>query len=88
MKGTDDEKRAPKIRILKEKEKIQQVTHWDLDYLPRDEILNLYEQKTEHHQHRAEKLKQTGERHQKLSLLLIATGVFLLAGALYVATLI
>ena len=33
-----------KIRLYKEKEKLQQVTHWDLDYLSKDEIRNLCEQ--------------------------------------------
>jgi hypothetical protein len=32
-----------KIHLIKEDEKIKQVTHWDLDYLPKDEILDLYQ---------------------------------------------
>jgi hypothetical protein len=31
-----------KIRLIKEEEKIQQVTHWDLDYLSKDEIPDLF----------------------------------------------
>ena len=77
-----------KIRIIKAKEKIHQVTHWDLDYLPKDEILNLYERKTGYHQNKVEIGHETGKRHQKLSLLLITMVFFLLAGSLYVAYLI
>ena len=35
-----------KFRLFKEKEKIRQVTHWDLDYLPMHEILELYQRES------------------------------------------
>ena len=39
-----DQKR-PKY-VFKENGKIRQVTHWDLDYLPKEEIEALYRQET------------------------------------------
>jgi hypothetical protein len=72
-----------KIRVYKEKEKIQQVTHWDLDYLSNDEILELYETKNE----RAHKLANIDmmetKSHINLALLLISIGVILLFGSLF-----
>jgi hypothetical protein len=67
--------------LIKEEEKIRQVTHWDLDYLPTKEILDLYQRKssTEH---------VTDESNRKLSLLLIASGLLLLAGTLFVMSLV
>jgi hypothetical protein len=67
--------------LIKEEEKIRQVTHWDLDYLPTKEILDLYQRKssTEH---------VTDESNTKLSLLLIASGLLLLAGTLFVMSLV
>ena len=44
-------KRETKISgSLREEEKIRQVTHWDLDYLPTNEILDLYQRKSGHSQ--------------------------------------
>jgi hypothetical protein len=40
-------KNEKKIHLIKEDEKIRQVTHWDLDYLPKDEILDLYQREQE-----------------------------------------
>ena len=77
-----------KMRVYKEKGKIQRVTHWDLDYLPMDEILDLYKQKEEHQPPKGATGPATGKSNLKLSLLLIAAGLVLLAGSLYVASLI
>lgn len=79
---------TPKIRLYKEKEKLQQVTHWDLDYLSRDEINNLYERETGHHPREDKQSHATAKNSQKLSLLLITTGVLLLVGSLFIASLI
>ena len=80
-------KNEKKIHLIKEDEKIRQVTHWDLDYLPKDEILDLYQRETGHYQQKNKGEHATDETNEKLPLLLIATGLFLLAGALYVASL-
>ncbi len=40
--------------LIKEEEKIRQVTHWDLDYLPTDEILDLYQRETGRHRKKTE----------------------------------
>ena len=77
-----------KIRLFKEKEKIHQVTHWDLDYLTKDEIKDLYNRKTGQYKQEDEKRNATGKSNQKFSLLLITMGILLLAGSLYVASLI
>jgi hypothetical protein len=79
---------TPTIRLYKEKEKLQQVTHWDLDYLSRDEINDLYKRETDHHPREDRQSHATAKSNQKLSLLLITTGVLLLAGSLFVASLI
>jgi hypothetical protein len=39
-----------RFRLIKEEEKRRQVTHWDLDYLPKEEILDLYQRGTVYHQ--------------------------------------
>ena len=77
-----------KIHVIKEKEKIQQVTHWDLDYLSMDEIRDLYDLNRIIFQRKDETRNPIGKDKQKLSLLMIAIGLFLLAGSLYVASLI
>ena len=79
---------TPKIRLFKEKEKIYQVTHWDLDYLTKDEIRDLYNRNTGQYKQEYEKRHSTGKSNQKFSLLLITMGILLLAGSLYVASLI
>jgi hypothetical protein len=76
-----------KIHLIKEDEKIKQVTHWDLDYLPKDEILDLYRQGTGNHQQKNKTAHAADETSKRLPLLLIAIGLFLLAGARYVASL-
>ena len=76
-----------KIRLFKEKEKLNQVTHWDLDYLTRDEIRDLYIRKTGYFRKVDKKRHATGKGSQKFSLLLITMGILLLAGSLYVASL-
>jgi len=82
------ENHTRKIRVIKEKEKLNQVTHWDLDYLPKDEVQELYEHKTGHADQTGAVRQTSGESKQKASLLLIAIGVLLLAVSLYVASLI
>lgn len=77
-----------KFRLFKEKEKINQVTHWDLDYLTKDEIQDLYNRKTGYYRQGDQKRHATGKGGQKFSLLLITIGILLLAGSLYVASLI
>lgn len=37
-----------KIRLIREEEKIQQVTHWDLDYLSKDKIPDLFKREKGH----------------------------------------
>jgi hypothetical protein len=73
------------FRLIKEKEKLQQVTHWDMDYLPRDEILELYQRRTGYRQQTDKTARAIDESHQTLPWLLIAAGVLLLAGTLCVA---
>ena len=75
-----------KIRLIKEEEKIRQGTHWDLDYLPKDEILDLYEREKDHPQKEHGIAHASQESDKKLSLLLIATGLLLLAVALCAAS--
>ena len=75
-----------KIRLIKEEAKIRQVTHWDLDYLPKDEILDLYEREKDHPQQETGIEHAIQESDKKLSLLLIATGLLLLAVVLCVAS--
>jgi hypothetical protein len=77
-----------KIRLIKEDEKIRQVTHWDLDYLPKDEILDLYQRERGHHKQKNRIGHATDESNKKLSLVLIATGLLMLAGTLFVMSLI
>lgn len=76
-----------KIRLIKEDEKIRQVTHWDLDYLPKDEILDLYRRETGHHKQKTSIGLADEKSYAKVSMLLIALGLLLLAGALCVAAL-
>lgn len=78
-----DEKQK-KHRVFKEKGKIKQVTHWDLDYLPREEIDDLYLQKREENYRKAGPTYRSGGK--KLALMLIAMGLVLLAGSLYLAS--
>ncbi len=77
-----------KIRLFKEKEKLNQVTHWDLDSLTRDQIRDLYIRKPGYFRQVDDKRHATGKSSQKFSLLLITIGILLLAGSLYVASLI
>ena len=77
-----------RFRLIKEEEKIRQVTHWDLDYLPTDEILDLYQRKSGHYQQKNSIGHTTDERNKKLSLLLIVTGLLLLVGILYILSLV
>lgn len=75
-----------KIRLIKEEEKTQQVTHWDLDYLSKDEIPDLFKREKGH----LEKNRigrATGESIKIASILLIAIGLLLMAGVLYVTSL-
>ena len=76
-----------KIRLIKEDEKIRQVAHWDLDYLSKDEILDLYERETGHHKQKIRIGHADDKNYEKVSMLLIAIGLLLLAGALCVAAL-
>ncbi len=76
-----------KIRLIKEDEKIRQVTHWDLDYLPKDEILDLYRRETGHHNQKTSIELADEKSYAKVSMLLITLGLLLLAGALCVAAL-
>ena len=76
-----------RFRLIKEEEKIRQVTHWDLDYLPTDEILDLYQWKSGHYQQKIGIGHTIDERNKNLSLLLIATGLLLLAGTLFILSL-
>jgi len=78
-----DEKQK-KHRVFKEKGKIKQVTHWDLDYLPREEIKDLYLQKREKKHREAQPEHRSGGK--KLALMLIGMGLVLLAGSLYLAS--
>ena len=71
-----------KYRIYKETEKHQQVTHWDLDYLPGEKVRELYEQKVEPKSGNCQICNRLKDRH--LPLCLIAAGLFLLMGSLFV----
>jgi len=77
-----------KIRVFKENGKTPQVTHWDLDYLSKDDVRDLYEQGTKNYQRKAKQERASSTSNQKLSLLLITIGCLLLAGSLYVASII
>ena len=87
-------KENQKVRLLKEEEKIRQVTHWDLDYLSKDEILDLYKRETGSHNpnngiiHTTDNTNKTAMSNRNVALLLIAIGLMLLTGALYVASLL
>jgi hypothetical protein len=81
-------KEKRKFRLIKEKEKIRLVTHWDLDYLPTDEILDLYQRKSGHSQQINSIENVTIESNKKLSFLLIASGLLLLAGTLFIMSLV
>jgi hypothetical protein len=74
--------------LIKEEEKIRQVTHWDLDYLPTKEILDLYQRESGPSQQKKSNEHVTDESNTKLSLLLIASGLLLLAGTLFVMSLV
>lgn len=78
------EEKKKKHRVFKEKGKIKQVTHWDLDYLPREEINDLYFQKREKNHREAQPAHQSDST--KLALMLIGVGLVLLAGSLYLAS--
>ena len=73
-----------KHRVFKEKGKMEQVTHWDLDYLSREEVNDLYVQKREKN-HREAKPEHRSDG-KKLALMLIGMGLALLAGALFLAS--
>ena len=77
-----------KIRIIKEKEKLNQVTHWDLDYLSKDEVQKLYEDKAGYPQQTDRIRRTSGESNQSAGLRLIMIGVLLLVVSLCVAALI
>jgi hypothetical protein len=79
------EKEKSEIHLFKEKEKIRQVTHWDLDYLSKDEILDLYNRKTVYHQQKEEIGHAIGKNTPKFLLLLITVGLLLLAGSLCIS---
>jgi hypothetical protein len=80
-------KRKNKIRLIKEDEKIRQVTHWDLDYLSKEEILDLYKREAGLHKQKIRIGHAVDKGYEKVSMLLIAIGLLLLAGALCVAAL-
>ena len=88
------EKENHKVRLFKEEEKIRQVTHWDLDYLSKDEILNLYKRGTGNLSpnngiiHTTDNINKTAVSNRNISLLLIAIGLIMLTGALCVASLL
>ena len=82
------EKGIPKSRVNKEKEKINKVTHWDLDYLPKEKVQDLYEPNPVQHHMKEELRHSSGISKNKLSLMMIAGGLFLLAVSLYIASLI
>ena len=81
-------KQNQKFRLIKEEEKIRQVTHWDLDYLPKDKILDLYQRGKGHYQPKKGNRHAADDSNKKLSLLLIASGLLLLAGTILLMTLI
>lgn len=74
-----------KFRLVKEEEKLRQVTHWDLDYLPRDEILDLYQRRTGYRQPTNKNGRAIEDSNKTLPLLLIAAGILVLTAALCVA---
>jgi hypothetical protein len=76
------------IRVFKERGKVNQVTHWDLDYLSKDEVRELYERRPDDFRRRDKKGLESRKPNQKLALLLITIGLLLLAGSLYVASII
>jgi len=78
------EQQRRKHRVFKEKDKIERVTHWDLDYLPRQQISDLYAQKREKNHRETQPEHQSGGK--KLALMLIGIGFALLAGSLFLAT--
>jgi hypothetical protein len=82
MPRMDEEKR--KHRVFKEKGKTERVTHWDMDYLPREEINDLYLQQRGQNHKEAQPEHRSGGK--KLALMLIGMGLALLAGSLYLAS--
>ena len=81
-------KENQRFRLFKENEKIRQVTHWDLDYLPMDEILELYQRESGPSQQKNSNEHVTDEGNTKLSLVLIASGLSILAGTLFIMSLV
>ena len=73
-----------KHRVFKEKGKLEQVTHWDMDYLSREEVNDLYAQNREKNPREAQPEHRSGGK--KLALMLIGMGLSLLAGSLYLAS--
>jgi hypothetical protein len=73
-----------KHRVFKEKGKNEQVTHWDMDYLSREEVNDLYAQNREKKPREAQPERRSGGK--KLALMLIGMGLSLLAGSLYLAS--
>ena len=74
--------------MFKERGKVNQVTHWDLDYLSKEEVFDLYERRSDDFQRRDKKGHVNRKPNQKLALLLTTIGFLLLAGSLYLASMI
>lgn len=78
------EEKQRKHRVYKEKGKIKRVTHWDMDYLPKEEINDLYAQNRGVSHRETQPEPRSGGK--KLALMLIGMGLALLAGALFLAS--
>ena len=78
--------RHRKKRVALEETKVRQTTHWDMDYLPRDEVEALYNRDAspppETH---ATRSTRTSMSPRKLGIICIAAGFGLLALAVAAA---
>jgi hypothetical protein len=80
------EKKGRKARVFKEREKLQQVTHWDLDYLSKDDLYRLSEWKFDPYRQSQQNGLDTRQNNRSLPLLLISIGTILLLGSLFIAS--
>jgi len=75
-------RQSNKQRLYTEREKVRHTTHWDLDYLPREEVENYYFLHPEKKEAYRGKPPEKKVEHRKLGVVLIVIGAGLFAAAL------
>jgi len=84
--GGNMPERHRKKRVTLEETKLRQTTHWDLDYLPRDEVEALYDRDTAQPlETRAVRSVRKSMTPRQVGLICIAAGLGLLALAVVAA---